>query len=54
MVGRLGKVPIERHWTSKEPVSLDTLSRERFSSPDRARIQDEAIASAIGRTKMHI
>ena len=35
-------------------MPLETILRQQFADPDRARVQDEAIASAIGRTEMHI
>ncbi len=35
-------------------MSLETILRQQFADADRARVQDEAINSAIGRTEMHI
>ena len=35
-------------------MPLELINRQQFADPDRARVQDEAIASATGRTEMHI
>lgn len=35
-------------------MALEPIARQQFAEPDRARVQDEAIASAIGRTEWHI
>ena len=35
-------------------TALETIHRQQFADPERDRVQDEAIASAIGRTEKHI
>ena len=35
-------------------MALETIHRQQFADPERDRVQDEAIASAMGRTKKHI
>ena len=35
-------------------MALEPIHRQQFADPDRARVQDEAIASAMGRTEKHI
>lgn len=35
-------------------MPLEPINRQQFADPDRARVQDEAIASATERTEMHI
>ena len=35
-------------------MALETINRQQFVDPERDRVQDEAIASAMGRTEKHI
>lgn len=35
-------------------AALEPINRQKFADSDRARVQDEAIASATGRTELHI